>query len=145
MFQKGLIAITVLAIALPVLAGDYKTHSWETQYVSQEMGIAINVILDVGYYIHIVNQDDIEVSQFDGLMLEESPYTTYWGCNLTDIEANFAVDITGKATPVSPAGGTWSVYFADPIYVDPQDQYDNRSSSLSLPAGTSTTLICGST
>ena len=142
MLNRSLIAITVLAITLPVTAGDFKTHNWETTYISQEMGLAINVILDVGYYIHITNQNDIEVSQFDGLLPDESPYTTYWGCNQTDIVSNFPVDIQGKASPASAAGGIWSVYFVNPAYMDPQVQYDHRVSSLSLPKGTSNTLIC---
>jgi hypothetical protein len=138
MLKKSLIAIAVLAMVLPAVAGEKKWHEWETQYVSKEMELAIPVILDVGYYIHVVDQDPIEVTQFDGVP-DESPYTTYWGCKLTDIVANFTADISGKATAVSAAGGSWSVYFAPGASVDP---WADKVSNIIIPKGTTSVFIC---
>jgi hypothetical protein len=120
MLKKSLIAIAVLAIVLPAVAGDKKWHKWETTYVSQELleDDPIIVVLDVGYYIHIVNQKDIEVYQFDGVS-GKSVYETYWGCNSSVIKSNFDAIVTGKATATSPAGGSWSVYFAPGASTDP--------------------------
>jgi len=146
MLKKSLIAIAVLAIALPAVAGDLKVHSWATQYVASTVNTDIHVIMDIGYYIHIVNQDDIEVSQFDGIE-DESPYSTYWGCNLTDIVTNFNAHVTMKVSQVGNLGGDdveWTGYFVPAIWSasDALAQYLHKTSSLDVNNTTVSTLIC---
>jgi len=146
MLKKSLIAIAVLAIALPAVAGDFKTHSWQTTYVAETVNTDIKVIMDVGYYIHIVNQDDIEVSQFDGLAPDESPYNTYWGCNLTDIISNFDAHITMKVTDEGKVGPdvAWKGYFVPAVYdgTSAINQYNHKTDSLNVNNTTVSTLIC---
>ena len=63
MLKKSLIAIAVLSISLPAIAGDIKIHTpWPKAYVPQEI-TKIDVTLDVGFYIHVVDQDPIKVHQ----------------------------------------------------------------------------------
>jgi hypothetical protein len=111
MLKKSLIAIAVLAIALPAVAGDVKIHKdWPTKTIYSWQDITtIDVILDVGYYIHIVNQDDIEVSQvsIDG----SDPFFTYYGCSESEVVSNFHATITGDVVATSSAGGSWSATF----------------------------------
>jgi hypothetical protein len=108
MLKKSLIALAVLAITIPAVAGDIKVHSpWPTTYVPQEV-TTIDVILDVGYYIHVKDQKAIKVSQDTS---SSSPYTTYTGCKTTAIISNFDASVSGKASSSSAAGGSWSAKF----------------------------------
>jgi hypothetical protein len=111
MLKKSLIAIAVLAIALPAVAGDTKVHKpWPTKTIYSWQDITtIDVVLDVGYYIHIKNQDDIEVSQasIDG----SDPFFTYYGCSESEVISNFHATITGDVVGTSAAGGSWSATF----------------------------------
>ena len=133
MLKKSLIAIAVLAIALPAVAGDLKVHDpWPTSYVPQKI-TTIDVILDVGYYIHVKDQKPIEIYQDTGA---SDPYKTYSGCKKTDIVSNFEAKLSGKVTKAgsTQAGGSWWSKFAigdgDP------------TSSLVIPAGKTNVNIC---
>jgi len=108
MLKKSLIAIAVLVVVMPAFAGDKKWHDpWPTTYVPQEI-TTIDVIMDVGFYIHIVNQDSIKVTQ-DGTIGDKNPYTNYSGCATGDVVSNFAAVLSVSAAAVSgAAGGSWS-------------------------------------
>jgi hypothetical protein len=102
MLKKSLIAVAVLAIALPAIAGDMKLHDpWPTTYVPQTL-TKLDVELDVGFYIHVVNQNSIKVTQNNG-------YKTYAGCSTTDVITNFAATLSASAVSTSAANGSWSV------------------------------------
>jgi hypothetical protein len=131
MLKKSLIAIAVLAIALPAVAGDLKVHDpWPTTYVPQKI-TTIDVILDVGYYIHVKDQKPIEIYQDTSA---SDPYKTYSGCKKTDIVSNFEAKLSGKVTAKSQAGGTWWSKFAI--------QDGDPTSSLVIPAGKTNVNIC---
>ena len=106
MLKKSLIAVAILAIAMPVVAGDLKVHDWPCSYQPQTV-TTIDVVLDVGYYIHIVNQDPIKVSQDSSG--SDNPYTTYYGCFNSDVDTNFNATLTASVAGTSDAGGDWSV------------------------------------
>jgi hypothetical protein len=129
MLKKSLIAIAVLAIALPAVAGDTKVHKpWPTKTIYSWQDITvIDVIMDVGYYIHIVNQDDIEVSQYsaDG----SDPFFTYYGCSDSEVVSNFHATIAGDVVGTSAAGGNWSATF-------------NGVEELEILPGTTNVTIC---
>jgi hypothetical protein len=126
MLKKSLIAIAVLAIALPVVAGDLKVHDpWPTSYVKQKI-TTIDVILDVGYYIHVKDQKPIEIYQDTGA---SDPYKTYKGCKTTDVVSNFEAKLSGSFNKTSAAGGDWSAKF-------------NGSSTGTIPAGVTPVEIC---
>jgi hypothetical protein len=105
MLKKSLIAIAVLAIAMPALAGQIKIHDpWPTTLVPQSI-CTIDVTLDVGYFIHIKDQDPIKVNQ-DGS--DGDPYHDYTGCKTTDVTTNFAANLTISVGSTSAGGGSWS-------------------------------------
>lgn len=144
--KKSLIAIAILAITMPAVAGDLKLHDWPItgqpdpvtpEYIGQVVA-TIDVILDVGYYIHITNQDDIEVEQDDVNNAVINPTQSYFGCNDTDVVSNFAADITLAAAATSAACGTWVAKWAD------DDAGTNPQDVLTTPAVASTisTFIC---
>jgi hypothetical protein len=123
MLKKSLIAIAVLAIAMPALAGSIKIHDpWPTTLVEQEIA-TIDVQMDVGYYIHIDDQDPITVVQDT---TAANPYKTYTGCKTTDITSNFAANLTIEVAAVSAAGGGWS----------------GTITPAAIPAGTTNVEIC---
>jgi hypothetical protein len=115
MLKKSLIAIALLAIALPAVAGDLKVHKpWPTKYVPQEI-TTIDVVMEVGYYIHVKDQKSIKVSQDTSAA---DPYKTYIGDKTTDIVSNFDAKLSGTVTKDSAAGGDWSASF-DPSTIAP--------------------------
>ena len=108
MLKKSLIAIAVLAIALPAVAGDLKVHKpWPTKYVPQEI-TTIDVVMEVGYYIHVKDQKSITVKQDTSA---SDPYKTYKGCKTTDIVSNFPAKLSSSVKSASAAGGSWSASF----------------------------------
>ena len=126
MLKKSLIAIALLAIALPAVAGDLKVHTpWPTQYVAQEI-TTIDVVMDVGYYIHVKDQKSIKVHQNTAA---SDPYKTYRGCKTTDVISNFDAKISGKVNGTSDAGGDWKALF-------------DGASSVTVAPGTTNIEIC---
>ena len=83
MLKKSLIAIAVLAIAMPALAGSLKVHEWESScvYVAQDICV-IDILIDVGYYIVVDNQDAITLTQAAGT-------NNYSGTYTSNVDANF--------------------------------------------------------
>jgi hypothetical protein len=107
MLKKSLIAIALLALALPAVAGDLKVHDpWPTAYVKQTITI-LDVILDVGYYIHVKDQKPIEIWQDTGA---SDPYKTYKGCRSTDVVSNFQAKLSGSFNKIK-GGGDWTAKF----------------------------------
>ena len=140
MLKKSLIAIAVLAIALPAIADfhvdrdpkdhttDVKIHGpWPTSFKKVTV-TKIDVCLDVGYFIQIRDTDCIKVVQDTGA---SNPYETYIGCITTDVESNFdaklSASITGGGT--SDAKGHWHVKL-------------DGGGSVNIPQGTSDIEIC---
>ena len=112
MLKKSLIAIAVLAIALPAIAGDtftnIKVHDWPTKFAKVTV-TTIQVCLDVGYFIQIKDTDCIKVTQDTSA---SDPYKTYVGCITTDVESNFDATLTAKIKkdPLNlGSGGDWKV------------------------------------
>jgi hypothetical protein len=105
MLKKSLIAVTVLAMCMPAFAGQLKIHgNWPCTYVAQEI-CKIDVIMDVGYYIQIVKQDAIKVTQDT---TSNDPYHTYAGCATKEVKSNFNATLSATAAATSPAGGSWT-------------------------------------
>jgi len=123
MLKKSLIALAVIAMAMPAFAGKLKVHEpWPTQLVPQEI-CKIDVVLDVGFYIEIVDEKAIKVEQDTQ---SSDPAKTYVGCKKTDVKSNFAAQLLVSAAAASAAGGSWSAT------VTPN----------TVPAGTTNVEIC---
>jgi len=71
------------------------------------------VIMDVGYYIHILDQNDIKIVQDSSA---DDPYRTYSGCATREFLVNFPADVSATIDKAagSAAGGEWSVTLAAP-------------------------------
>jgi hypothetical protein len=102
MLKKSLIALVVLAIAMPAMAGDLKIHgNWPCSYVAQQVA-QVNVLLNVGYYIHVVNQKPFYVDQDT---TAGDPYHTYVGCFVSQVDTNFEAKITVSIKGDGPSNG----------------------------------------
>ena len=59
MSRKRLVIVALLAfLPLAAHAGEIKIHQWPTQFIPQEVA-SINVVMDVGFWMEIINQYDI--------------------------------------------------------------------------------------
>jgi len=115
MLKKSLFAVAMLAVVVPAFAGQLKVHEpWPCAPIPQEV-CKIDVVMDVGYYINIVDQKAITVKQDS---TNSDPYHTYVGCKKTDVKANFSAQLLLSAASASAAGGTWSAT-ATPSVVTP--------------------------
>ncbi len=123
MLKKSLISIAVLTTTLPSWAGSLKIHDpWPTTLVRQEV-TTIDIQLDIGYFIHIYNQNPITVVQDT---ISTDPYHTYTGCKITAIETNFPAQLLIEVTGASAAGGMWSGIITPDV----------------VPAGVTSVYIC---
>ncbi len=90
MLKKSLIAIAVLALAVPAFAGSLKVHEWEitttTAYTAQTI-CTIDVLIDVGYYIVIENQDPVTLEQ-------DLDTNSYSGTYTTNVLTNFDAELS---------------------------------------------------
>ncbi len=93
----------------------------------------IAVIMDVGYYIHILDQNDIKVAQDSSA---DDPYRTYSGCATREFFVNFPADIRASIAKSagSVAGGDWSVTLKAPG--------EAAATQIVIPHGTTPVDIC---
>jgi len=112
MLKKSLIAIAVLAIvALPAFGATVKTDKyhkpWDSHVVYEWDDLQqIKVVLDVGYWIKIEYNGDIEVHQDSNV---GPAFSSYAGCmSGVKVWTNFNATLKADVTAESPAGGKWS-------------------------------------
>lgn len=112
MLKKTLIAMAILAIAVPAFAADKVTTSKFHEFVpvvsyDYVTAAVIDVCLDVGYWIQIdVPGTCIEVVQDANA---SNPFTTYSGCKGVKVKTNFKASLKVSAAKVPNAGGgDWS-------------------------------------
>jgi len=103
----------VVFFFLSISVGD--AHAFLPTIVMDEVEVThrFPVIMDVGYYIHILDQNSIKVVQDSSA---DDPYRTYTGCATKDFFVNFPADISAGIAKAagSPAGGEWSVTLKAP-------------------------------
>lgn len=87
----------------------------------------LDVILDPGYFITIINDPSIQVHQTSSFNTD--PFSTYYGCGIAKIIATFPAMIKAEAHSTSSANGTWYVTL-------------NNQESLALDTGITPVTIC---
>jgi len=113
MLKKSLIALAILAIAVPLVSAgqvysDAKYHKpWESTTTYNAKTITtIDVIMDVGYWIEIDTTDSIEVYQDSSI---GDAFYNYSGCSgELDVNSNFNAILTVSASAISGGTGDWS-------------------------------------
>jgi hypothetical protein len=91
-------AAALLATAAP--AGELKYHYWPSSYVPQEL-VDIPVLMDVGYWVHILNQDDV-------IKLRQVSIHRYEGCLDLDVLCNFSLSLSCSITPTDAIDGQYA-------------------------------------
>jgi hypothetical protein len=80
----------VIFVFLCILARDVRAFLPAIVMDHVEVKHRIAVTMDVGYYIHILDQNDIKVVQDSSA---DDPYRTFTGCTTTEVFVNFPADI----------------------------------------------------
>ena len=124
MLKKSLIAVAVLAIAMPAFAGQLtKIHDWEVNWAKQTLA-SIDVVACVGYYFFLEDEDAIEVQQAEGK-------NEFEGCSdERTVETNFAAIL--YASIKGAIKGTFKVGFSAV----------GGPSELAIPAGETDIILC---
>jgi hypothetical protein len=98
-----------LALALPaaaVSAGEIKLHVWPTQYIPQEV-TTIPVVMDVGFWMEIVNQNT-------KIKLQQINIHTYEGCTDLEVRTNFNLTLSCSITPTGAIQGQYAAFIDGP-------------------------------
>lgn len=83
MLKKCFATVAFLAITCPAFAGSLKVHEWNIVcHYTPEAVCTIDVLIDVGYYICIENQDAVKLQQQDCS-------TNYCNSYVTEVNSNF--------------------------------------------------------
>lgn len=93
----GLLAVVGTAAAP---AGEIKTHYWPCAFVPQEIA-TIPVLMDIGYWIEIVNQDTF-------IKLRQTTINTYEGCTNLHVRCNADLTLNCWIAPTGTVPGTYS-------------------------------------
>jgi hypothetical protein len=121
MLRKGVFLLAAFVLLCNVVqAGEIKFHEWPYVYIPQEVA-TIDVVMDVGYWVEIVNQED-------KIKLEQEDIHTYQGCLELIVRCNFDLTLSCSITPTGAITGQYSCWF---------QQWD-----IDAPGGTAT--LCAS-
>lgn len=93
----GLLAV-LWASAAP--AGEVKFHIWPCAPVPQEI-VTIPVVMDIGFWIQIVNQDAV-------IKLRQIAIHTYEGCTDLHVRSNTDLRMSCSISATGAIGGTYS-------------------------------------
>jgi hypothetical protein len=105
MMKGCLTTAAVLAIlAVGAQAGEIKTHEWPCQFVALEI-TSIPVVMDVGYYVRIKNQDTLRIK----LVQDEQDIHTFKGCTDMTVESNFNLTLSASISKTGAIDGSYSV------------------------------------
>jgi hypothetical protein len=120
MLKKSLIVVAAVALlAGAAQAGEIKIHEWPCEFIKQEIpGLAIPVVMDVGFWVHVKDQDKLKIK------LQQISIHEYEGCTDIVVETNFNLSMSCKITPTGAVGGDYS------CSVSPSD--------INAPGGTTT-------
>jgi opacity protein-like surface antigen len=97
------IAVAAALLAAAAQAGEIKVHDWpmtEPEPIPQDV-CTINVIMDIGYWIECVNQDD-------DLELVQKTIHSYENCMTLEIRSNFRAQLSCSISATSAVPGDYT-------------------------------------
>ena len=111
MLRRKLAIVASLAfLAMGAQAGEIKVYQWPVEYVPQEV-TTLDVVMDIGFWIEIVNQDSV-------IKLQQVSVHTYEGCLDLQVKCNFNLSLSCAITATGTVAGTYSCSMQNPN-VDP--------------------------
>jgi hypothetical protein len=101
--KKVLFAVAAVALlAVTAGAGEIKIHEWPCQFIPQEV-CTIPVVMDVGYWINVKDQDKIRIK------LTQKSIHEYEGCTDIVIETNTNITVSASISATGAVPGDYSV------------------------------------
>ncbi len=101
MLRQGWVMLCILALlAGAVSGGELRFRYWPSNYVPQEVA-DIPVLMDVGYWVHIVNQDEV-------IKLRQVSIHRYEGCLDLDVRCNFNLRLSCSIAATGAIDGKYS-------------------------------------
>lgn len=101
MLRQSLIVVCMTALsAAAAPAGELKCGYWPASYVPQELA-DIPVIMDVGFWVHVLNQDE-------AIKLRQVSIHEYEGCLDLEVLCNFQLTLSCSITPTDAIEGEYS-------------------------------------
>jgi len=102
MVKKSLFAIAAVALlAVAAQAGEIKIHDWPCEFISQEVA-TIPVVMDVGYWIRIKDQDKLKIK------LTQKSIHEYEGCTDMKVECNLNISLSCSISATGAVPGKYS-------------------------------------
>ncbi len=104
--QNLLVLCATALLSTAATAGEVRYYPWPVTYVPQEL-VDIPVVMDVGFWVEIVNQGDI-------IKLQQVSLHTYEGCLDLEVLCNFDLTMSCIVAPTGAIEGDYSCYIQDP-------------------------------
>jgi len=100
--KRSLFAVAVVAmLAAGVQGGEIKIHDWPCAFIAQEV-TTIPVVMDVGYWIKIKDQDKLKIK------LQQKSIHEYEGCTNMVVETNVNITLSCSISATGAVPGKWS-------------------------------------
>ena len=107
MRSQCLLATWVVALlATAAWAGESKCQYWPAGYVPQEI-VDIPVVMDVGFWVDIVNQDDV-------IKLQQVSIHRYEGCLDLEVRCNFNLTLSCSVVSTGAIEGQYTCFMQKP-------------------------------
>ncbi len=105
--KKVLFAVAAVALlAMTAQAGEIKIHEWPCKFIPQEV-TTIPVVMDVGYWIKIKDQDKLKIK------LSQKSIHEYEGCTDIKIETNVNIEVSVSVSATGAVPGKYSASIDD--------------------------------
>jgi len=103
MFRVKIAVLALIALTAAVApAGELKIHHWPCTFIPQEIpGVEIPVLMDIGYWVDIVNQHD-------KIKLQQVDIRTYEGCLDLQVKCNIDLTLSCAIHPTGAVSGNYS-------------------------------------
>jgi len=102
MVKKSLFAVAAVALlAVAAQAGEIKLYDWPCEFIAQEV-TTIPVVMDVGYWIKIKDQDKLKIK------LQQKSIHEYEGCTDMKVECNLNISLSCSISATGAVPGKYS-------------------------------------
>jgi hypothetical protein len=96
---------SIVLLATSLQAGEIKVHEWPVQFIPLEV-TSYPVVMDIGFYMEIVNQYDV-------IKLQQVTIQKYEGCIDVKVKTNFNLLLSCSITATGAVGGTYTATLTD--------------------------------
>lgn len=124
---------SVVLLASSLQAGEIKVHEWPVQFIPLEV-TSYPVVMDIGFYMEIVNQYDV-------IKLQQVTIHKYEGCIDVKVKTNFNLLLSCSIATTGAVPGTYTATLTDAAITPP---YGVAKLCVKLENASLTTQVGGS-